>query len=136
MKEDPATVDAGGGADVLGTKGPWLGGDGADDLGTKGLWTLSLALQEETICPGFLQYLQMILKLFLEESPGAEALGAGCEAASAVVEVMDDWAGVRMRSRISSAMNSLMASVMLGSGLRCRMFPRSVSNSGRRRIAK
>ena len=36
MKEDPATADAGGGADVLEIKGPWLGGGGADDLGTKG----------------------------------------------------------------------------------------------------
>ena len=90
MKEDPATADAGGGADVLETKGPWLGGGGADDLGTKRPWTLSLALQEETICPGFLQYLQMTLEFFLEKSLGAEALGAGCEAASAIVEVMDD----------------------------------------------
>ena len=90
MKEDPATADAGGGADVLETKGPWLGGGGADDLGTKGPWTLSLALHEETMCPAFLQYLQMTLELFLEESLGAEALGTGREAARAVVEVMGD----------------------------------------------
>ena len=37
MKEDPATVDIGGGADVLETKGPWLGGGGAaEDLGPNG----------------------------------------------------------------------------------------------------
>ena len=42
------------------------------------------------MCPGFLQYLQMILELFFEESLGVEALGAGWEAASVVVEVVDN----------------------------------------------